>query len=269
MNIAAFNRTAILMLAILSVTATVHAQVIDLSAGRWVDLSHEYSTSTIYWPTADGFSKSTVFEGHTDGGWYYTAYNICTAEHGGTHVDAPIHFAEGRQSVEQIPLHRLIAPAVVVDARAAAAADPDYQVSTADIEAWEADHGAIPAGAIVLFNTGFADRWPDAIRYMGTADKGEAAVARLHFPGIHHEAARFLVRNRSVASVGIDTPSIDFGQSKEFLTHRILFAHDIPGFENLARLDELPATGAFLVALPMKIKGGSGAPLRVVAFVPD
>ena len=269
MNISAFGPAALAATVLAAHSISLQAQTIDLSSGRWVDLSHDYSAETLYWPTAERFSKETVFEGHTDGGWYYTAYNICTAEHGGTHIDAPVHFAEGRQSVDQIPLHRLIAPAVVIDVRTAAGADPDYQVSTADLQAWESQHGAIPAGSIVLFNTGFASRWPDARHYMGTADRGEEAVRMLHFPGIHPEAARFLVRQRGIASVGIDTPSIDFGQSQEFMTHRILFAHDIPGFENLASLDALPPIGALLVALPMKISGGSGAPLRVVAFVPD
>ena len=120
----------------------------------------------------------------------------------------------------------------------------------------------------MLFNTGFSKRWPDAIRYMGTADKGEDAVAKLHFPGIHPDTARYLVRHRAAASVGIDTPSIDYGQSTDFLTHRVLFEHDIPGYENLANLDRLPPTGALVIALPMKIRGGSGAPLRAVAFVP-
>lgn len=261
--------SAALALVLAAATQSATAQVIDLSAGRWVDLSHDYSPETLYWPTAEGFSKETLFEGEADGGWYYSAYSICTAEHGGTHVDAPVHFAEGRQSVDQIPLYRLIAPAVVIDLRAASAADPDYQASEADISAWEAEHGRIPQGAIVLFNTGFAARWPDAEAYMGTAEKGAEAIAKLHFPGIHPETARYLVRQRGVASVGIDTPSIDYGQSRDFMAHRILFEHDIPGFENLANLDELPVKGALLVALPMKIRGGSGAPLRAVAFVPD
>lgn len=264
-------KTSTVMLAylLLAPVPQAAAQVIDLSAGTWVDLSHDYSEETLYWPTAEGFRKDTVFEGHTDGGWFYTAYSFCTAEHGGTHLDAPVHFAEGRQSVERIPLYRLIAPAVVIDVRTAAAEDADYQVSAADIEAWEGAHGPIPQGAIVLFNTGFSDRWPDAKAYMGTAERGAGAVAKLHFPGLHPDAARFLVRHRGVASVGIDTPSIDYGQSQDFMSHRILFEHDIPGFENLARLGALPPVGALVVALPMKINGGSGAPLRAIAFVPD
>lgn len=244
-------------------------QTIDLAAGQWVDLSHDYASDSIYWPTADGFSKETVFEGFTEGGWYYTAYNIKTAEHGGTHVDAPVHFAEGRQSVDQIPLHRLIGQAVVVDVSGSAADNPDYQIAVEDIRRWEAQHGEIPAGSIVLFKTGFFRRWPDAQAYMGTAERGEEAVAKLHFPGIHPDTAQFLVRHRNVASVGIDTPSIDYGQSGDFMTHRILFDHDIPGFENVANLDALPPLGSLVVALPMKIRGGSGGPLRIVAFVPD
>lgn len=258
-----------LVLATVGLALPLQAQVVDLSKGRWVDLSHEYGDETLYWPTADGFRKDTVFEGHTEGGYYYTAYSFCTAEHGGTHLDAPVHFAEGQESVEEISLSRLIGSAVVIDVREQAAANADYQASKEDIQAWEAEYGEIQPGAIVLFNTGFASRWPDAVSYMGTDERGADAVPKLHFPGIEPEGARFLVRERKVASVGIDTPSIDHGQSSQFLTHRILFAHNIPGFENLANLDQLPATGALVVALPMKIGGGSGAPLRAVAFVPE
>jgi len=123
-------------------------------------------------------------------------------------------------------------------------------------------------GSIVLIRTGFASRWPDAVKYLGTAERGEAAVAKLHFPGLHPDAAQWLVSNRPIKAVGIDTASIDFGQSKGFETHRTLTARDIPAFENLASLDRLPPTGAIVIALPMKIGGGSGAPLRAVAVLP-
>ena len=93
-------------------------------------------------------------------------------------------------------------------------------------------------------------------------------MPQLHFPGIDAEAARWLVHNRSVDAVGIDTPSIDYGQSKTFDTHQILYGADIPGFENVANLDQLPAVGAYVIALPMKIEGGSGGPLRIVALLP-
>ncbi|NND44638.1 MAG: cyclase family protein [Xanthomonadales bacterium] len=246
--------------------STGQSREIDFSRGQWVDLSHAYSDETLYWPTAEGFRKTTVFEGITEGGWYYSAYDIATAEHGGTHLDAPIHFFPERDTADQVPLERLIGDAVVIDVTGAAALDPDYQATTEDLQRWEAEHGVIPPGTIVLLRTGFAAHWPDAEAYLGTAQRGEAAVAKLHFPGIHPGLARALV-HRQVAAVGLDTASVDFGQSVEFMTHRILFEANIPGFENLADLSGLPPTGAFVVALPMKIEGGSGAPMRVVAFV--
>jgi kynurenine formamidase len=179
-----------------------------------------------------------------------------------------VHFAEGQPSVEQIPLQRLVGPAVVVDVGAAAAADPDYQVSVDDLTAWEAQHGRIPDGAILLVRTGWGARWPDRESYLGTAVTGAEAVPLLHFPGLHPDAARWLVEQRRIDAVGIDTPSIDYGQSTLFETHRVLYAEGIPGFENVAALDRLPATGAYVVALPMKIAGGSGAPLRMVGVIP-
>jgi kynurenine formamidase len=144
----------------------------------------------------------------------------------------------------------------------------DYQVTHEDIVRWETEHGALPANVILLIRTGFSTRWPDAARYLGTAERGEAAVAKLHFPGLHPDAARWLIANRSVKAVGIDTASIDYGQSSLFETHRALFERDIPAFENLTGLDRLPPRGAAVIALPMKIKGGSGAPLRAVAILP-
>jgi kynurenine formamidase len=239
----------------------------DFTNGSWTDLTHSFNEASVYWPTAKSFTKTTVFHGHTEGGWYYTAYNFAAAEHGGTHMDSPIHFAEGKETTDQVPVEHLVGPAVVIDVRKAAGEDRDYQISVDDLTAWEGQHGRIPAGAIVLFNTGSARFYPDRISYMGTDERGEAAVAKLHFPGIHPETARVLVE-RGVHAVGLDTPSLDYGQSKEFMTHRILFEKNIPGFENVANLDGLPATGTVVFALPMKIEGGSGGPLRIVAFVP-
>jgi len=241
----------------------------DFSKGRWLDLSHAYDESTLYWPTAAGFSKTTDFEGHTEGGWYYTAYSVSTAEHGGTHLDSPIHFHEGGLTSDQLPLERLLAPAVVIDVSQQSAADADYLISVADIEEWEAEHGPLVDGVIVLFRTGFASRWPDAASYLGTAERGAEAVAKLHFPGLSAEAAQFLAEQRQIAALGIDTASIDRGQAADFIAHRILFAKNIPAFENVGDMSGLPPTGSFVAALPMKITGGSGGPLRIVAFVPD
>jgi kynurenine formamidase len=237
-------------------------------AGDVVDLSHAYDAGAIFWPTADPFRLEKVADGITGGGYYYAANNFFTSEHGGTHIDAPIHFAQGHQSVDQIPLDRLMGHAIVVDVTTRAESDADYQVTEDDLHAWERDNGSLPGGAIVLVRTGFSRRWPDATRYLGTPERGEEAVAKLHFPGLHPDAARWLIANRSIKAIGIDTASIDYGQSKLFESHRLLYAEDIPAFENLTGLERLPVTGAFIVALPMKIKGGSGAPLRAVAIVP-
>lgn len=239
-----------------------------LDHGSWVDLSHDFSSETIYWPTAKPFSLEVVSAQRTPAGFYYAANNIAAAEHGGTHLDSPVHFAEGRWTTDQIPLERLMGPAVVIDVSQKAGADADYRISPEDLVAWEQAQGRIPEGAIVLFRTGWGSRWPDRARYLGTAKTGAAAVPELHFPGIHPDAARWLVEQRKVDAVGIDTPSIDYGQSTTYDTHQILFAANVPAFENVARLDALPATGSFVIALPMKIKGGSGGPLRIAALLP-
>jgi kynurenine formamidase len=235
---------------------------------EWIDLSYAYDGNTIFWPTARPFEVEVVAAGVTDAGFYYAANNFCMAEHGGTHLDAPVHFAEGRHAADEIPLDRLVGPAVVVDVSDSAAADPDYQVRAEDLTEWEAVHGRIPDRSILLLRTGWGERWPDRERYLGTAREGPEAVPFLHFPGLHPDAARWLVENRTIDAVGIDTPSIDYGQSTLFETHRILYAENIPGFENVANLDRLPMVGAYVVALPMKIAGGSGGPLRIVGVVP-
>ncbi len=236
--------------------------------GDWVDLTHDLSAESVFWPTAEPFELTVDAEGVTDGGYYYSAYSFRAAEHGGTHLDAPVHFAEGRQSTEQIPLERLIGEAVVLDVSAQAAADRDYLLSVADIDAWEAAHGAIGPGTIVLIRTDFSRFWPDAAAYLGTAERGALGAANLHFPGLGEAAARALVA-RGVASVGIDTASIDHGPSTRFASHVALMSADIPAFENLTGLGQLPARGAYVVALPTKIRGGSGGPLRIVAWVPQ
>jgi kynurenine formamidase len=209
-----------------------------------------------------------VFQGTTARGFYYTAKQYCAAEHGGTHVDAPIHFASGGLTIDQVELSRLIGAAVVIDVSRATLADRDYRVTVADVMAWEHAHGPIPPGIIVLLRTGFDRYWPDPLKYLGTKEHGEPAVAQLHFPGLDPEAARWLVEQRRIKAVGLDTASIDYGQSKLFESHQILSRARIPIFENVTNLDQMPATGAWVVALPMKIQGGSGAPLRLVAWMP-
>ncbi len=234
---------------------------------RYVDLTHDLSSESVFWPTGETFQLTKVADGLTDKGYYYASNSFSGNEHGGTHLDAPVHFAQGRWTVEQIPLDRLIGSAVVVDVSVASAANADYQVAVADFNGWEAKHGAIEPDSIVLIRTDFSRRWPDARSYLGTDEKGDGAVAKLHFPGLQPDAARWLVEKR-VKAVGLDTASIDYGQSTLFESHRILYERNIPAFENLAALDMLPPRGATVYALPMKIKGGSGGPLRAIAAVP-
>jgi kynurenine formamidase len=231
-----------------------------------VDLTHAFDESTLYWPTADPFALEVVAEGHTPSGWY-AANAFCAAEHGGTHLDAPVHFAEGERAADEIPLEDLIGDAVVVDMRVGAN-DPDREIEVADLEAWESLNGPFPEEAIVLIRTGWGERWPDPERYLGTAARGADAVADLHFPGLSEAAARWLV-DRGVRAVGIDTASIDRGQSTDFRAHRTLAAANVPIFENVANLARLPTRGALVVALPMKIARGTGGPLRIVAFLPQ
>ncbi len=239
-----------------------------LSSGHWIDLTHDFSSETIYWPTAKPFTLEVVSAQRTPAGYYYAANNFAAAEHGGTHLDAPVHFSEGKHTTDQIPIDQLVGPATVIDVSASVAESPDYRVNVAAIEGWERTHGQVAKGAIVLFRTGWDSRWPDRVRYLGTDKTGPDAVPLLHFPGIDSAAARWLVE-RGVDAVGIDSPSIDYGQSTTFDSHQILFAANIPAFENVAHLDQLPATSSIVIALPMKIKGGSGGPLRIVAVVKE
>jgi len=239
----------------------------DPFAGQLIDLSHDFGDDTIYWVTAEPFKRTTVAEGMTPGGYYYSAYNYSAAEHGGTHIDAPVHFAEGKKSVDQIDLNSLIGEGVKIDVSAKASADRDYLITIDDIKNWETANGKIPEWAIILFQTGFAAKWPDSKAYLGTDQKGQDAVKDLHFPGLHPDAAKWLVENRKFKAVGIDTASIDRGQSNDFQSHVALMTNNIPAFENVADLGKLPAKGFHVIAMPMKIKGGSGAPLRIAAFV--
>lgn len=237
--------------------------------GGIIDLTYGFGEDTVYWPTARPFELTREFQGFTDGGFYYEANSFRAAEHGGTHIDAPVHFAEGGETVDSIPLRRLIGGAVVVDVAHKAMADPDYEVSVADFRQWESVHGRIPAGSILLLRTGFGRFWPEKESYMGTGARGPEAAGDLHFPGLSPVAAEWLVEHRRISAVGLDTPSIDRGQSTLFESHQILFRRNIPAFENVANLDRLPPTGTLIIALPMKIRGGSGAPLRIIAVLPE
>jgi kynurenine formamidase len=253
--------------AVLALGRLASAPAVDLATARAVDLTHPFDEKTLYWPNApSGFELKRLHFGPAEGGYFYAANSFCAPEHGGTHLDAPIHFAEGQDTVGQIPVERLIGPAVVIDVARQAAAEPDYRLTLADVRAWEQRQGAIPPGALVLLRSGWSARWPDKKRYFGDDTPGDAS--HLHFPSYGEEAARYLVETRKVAALGIDTASIDYGPSKDFVVHRVAMGAGVPGLENLDHLDALPEKGAWVVALPMKIAEGSGAPLRAVAFVP-
>ena len=256
-----------LFLFIIFVVPVMAQKPATLPLGHVVDLTYAFDSNTVYWPTAEQFKLETDFEGMTEKGYYYSAYRYSAAEHGGTHLDSPVHFAKGHYTVDPLPLQQLMGAAIVIDVTKQCAANPDYLVSVADFEDWEKRNGKIEAGTIVLLRTGYGKYYPDRKKYLGTDERGAAAVAKLHFPGLDPAAARWLTQNRSIKAIGLDTASIDYGQSTLFESHRTLFEKDIPAFENVANLDQLPVKGFSVIALPMKIKGGSGGPLRIVALL--
>ncbi len=235
-------------------------------AVRAIDLTYPFDETTIYWPTDKSFHWEKTKWGVSDDGHWYASATYAASEHGGTHLDSPIHFARGGATTDQIPLSRLIGPAVVVDVSRACRDDRDYLLRDADLAAWESVHGRIPDGAIVLVRTGWGRFWPDKKAYLGSDTPGD--TANLHFPGISREAAEWLVSRRKVSGVGLDTASLDHGPSRDFVAHRVLNGAGIFGLENVANLDQVPESGATLIALPMKIKGGSGGPTRVIAILP-
>lgn len=248
--------------------AATSADALDLSAYRLVDLTHAYDESTVYWPAKPpaGFELHRLSYGMTPGGWFYSSNRFCTAEHGGTHLDAPIHFAADRLTSEQLPLTQLIAAGIVIDARDKTRNDRSYRLSRDDVLQFERRHGRIEPGTIVLLQTGWSARWPDRKAYLGDASLEDAS--RLDFPSYGEDAARLLVEERKVAMLGVDTASIDYGKSKDFIVHRVAADRNVGGLENLTNLGQLPPAGFTVIALPMKIAGGSGGPVRAVALVP-
>lgn len=253
----------------LAATAPIaaHAQAIDLTRYRLVDLTHPLNAKTLYWPTAKtGFQLQEVAYGDTPGGYFYSSYTFAAPEHGGTHLDAPIHFHKGGLTADRIPVEQLIAPAVVIDISGKSAKDADYRLTVDDVQAWEKKNGRIPRGAFVMLRTGWGVRWPNAKAYLGDDTPGDAS--KLHFPSYGVEAATLLVQERKVAALGADVASIDYGPSKDFKVHQVASAASVLGLENVAKLEALPVKGATIIALPMKIEGGSGGPVRIVALVP-
>jgi len=263
--------TAVAVVAVLSVSgdaksADTAVAGLDLGRARVVDLSHPFDDKTIYWPTSPTtFEHEVLSAGMSEGGYWYESAAFCAPEHGGTHLDAPVHFAKGKWTAADIPVERLVGPAVVIDVRAKAEKDADYRLALADVEQYEKAHGRIPDAAIVVLRTGWEERYPDRKRYLGDDTPGDAS--NLHFPSYGAEAARFLIEERGAYALGVDTASIDYGASSDFPVHRIAGEANVVGLENLTHLSDVPARGAWIAALPMKIANGSGGPVRVVAFV--
>lgn len=241
---------------------------------RVVDLTQPLDADTPVLPLPPQFPNTPGFtlreiSRYDDRGpaWYWNA--IETGEHTGTHFDAPIHWLSGRDlpdnSVDCIPPTKFIAPACVIDVTEQVAADPDFLLTPERVEAWEADHGRIPAGAWVLLRTGWSKR-TDPQAYINAAQDGA------HTPGWTLECSRFLAEDRDVIGVGVETVGTDAGQAASFdppfVNHFTMHGHGKFGLASLCNLDQLPPTGSVVIAAPLKIVNGSGSPLRVIALAP-
>lgn len=205
-------------------------------------------------------------DGITPKGYYYSSNRFSSPEHGGTHLDAPKHFFKNGKTIDKISLQQLIGNAILVDIQKKCRKDPDYRINIEDIIQWEKLNGTIPEKSIIIFRTGFEKYWPNRKKYLGTHERGAEAIFKLHFPGLDSKAAQWLIQNRQIKAVGLDTASIDYGQSTLFETHRILSKNGIVIFENLTNLKKLPSKNFQIIALPMKIKNGTGGPLRIIAI---
>ncbi|MBI2876216.1 MAG: cyclase family protein [Candidatus Tectomicrobia bacterium] len=229
---------------------------------RLIDLTYPLNPDNPYWPGPAyfPFRLDNIATLEREGAFSNT---YCTPEHLGTHLDAPNHFVKGQIPLEQIPPTQFFGPAVVLNVSKKVKSNPDYQVSVADLKAWEQAHGPIPEGAILLAYTGWSQRWQDYGRYKNADDQG-----RLHFPGYAIEAAQFLVKERKIHGLGIDTLSVDYGPSRDFRVHEIAHGAGKYHLENVANLNQLPPKGAYLIVAPIKIQGGSGGQARIFALLP-
>jgi kynurenine formamidase len=225
---------------------------------RIIDLGHPLSAGDPTWGDTPAFQRTPTATFEKDG---YAAARITVDEHFGTHVDAPAHFAKGGWTVDQIPADRLYRPGVCIDVSAKAAADADYRVTVDDIKSFESTAGAIPAGAVVFIATGWDRFWSDRARYMN--ERGGVK----HFPGLSPAAVAYLAKDRQVAGIGIDTPSIDYGPSTKFEAHRVSMPLNVYHIENAAHLTTLPAAGFHVMVAPLNVGGGSGSPTRVFALL--
>lgn len=227
-----------------------------------VDLTHSLTDKSPFWPGEDyqPFQLRTIATLEKNG---VSSKAFAMPEHFGTHLDAPCHFESGQPAVDQIADADLFAPGVVIDATMAAEVDPDYRLTVPDVIAWEQTHGAIPLRSIVLLRTGWGRHWDSNARY-----RNQDSLGKMHFPGFSAEAARWLVKERNIRGIGIDTLSIDHGPSKDFVVHHVINGAGRYGLENIARLDKLPPRNFFLIVAPIKIATGTGGPARLFAILP-
>jgi kynurenine formamidase len=228
---------------------------------RVIDMTYVINDHSPSWPGDDHPFSVVVTDTPAKEG--YLTRKFTMLEHYETHMDAPAHFPPGKETLDQFPIQHFFGPGIVIDVRDKVAKNADYRLTPEDIQAWEAHHGQIPAGAIVMLRTGWASRWPDQRRYRNMDAKGV-----MHFPGYSVPAAKLLI-SRRVSGLCIDTLSIDYGPSANFEVHRTTLPAGLFHVENIANLDKLPATGAFIIAAPIKLEGGSGGPVRVFAILPD
>jgi kynurenine formamidase len=262
----ALGMTALVGIAMTSPAAGGPNDPARIDRAKIVDLTYTFDAQTIYWPTEPPLTHQFEHYGMTPGGYFYSSAKFAAPEHGGTHMDAPIHFNQSGLTVDQVPLTAMIGPAAVIDFSARAAQDADATLSLDDVTKWETAHGRIPAGAIVVARSGWGRWWLDKKRYLGTDQPGD--VSHLRFPGFSAEAVKFLLDHRDVAAIAVDTPSMDPGVSQDFPVHRLWLGANKPGFENVANAGKLPEAGATLFCIPMKMGRGTGAPTRIFALLP-
>lgn len=236
-----------------------------LAAGRvsLVDLTHKLDEGAPYWP--EGRTK-TPFKAKVAGTYERNGLfsrELEIPEHFGTHIDAPAHFDPHGWKVAEIPLDRLIAPAAVIDVTQAVKTHEEYRVTVADIKKWEKTHGALPGGGLVFFRTGWEKRWPSQKEFMK-----QDAEGKLHFPCLTVEAGRYLMEQMKPVGIGIDSPGIDLGADHTYPLHHLTLGAGAYLLENVGNLEALPETGAVVVVSPVKLTGGSGSPVRILALVP-
>ncbi len=223
-----------------------------------VDLTHSLPTPASEPATKSAYQLQTVAMTEST----RPPSSFPASEQFATRIDAPARLVRGMWTVDQIPAGRLIAPLVVLDASASAKTNPDYEISVEDIARWEHTNGAIPLGAVVMARTGWGSRWSSAKSYRNADGKGV-----MHFPGYSEDAARFLAEGRNALGLGIDTPNLQHGASKNLAVNRYTLAHGLYALTNVANLDRMPANGAVAMVAPMKLTGGSAAPVRILALV--